>query len=64
MCLQLGKSRIGVNWAVFEQLVDRQVDFDLTKIFRIEIPQTFGSFLALQPPNDVIQNNTRVCVYL
>ena len=36
MCLQLGKSRIGVNWAVFEQLVDRQVDFDLTKIFALK----------------------------
>ena len=36
MCLQLGKSRTGVNWAVFEQLVDRQVDFDLTKIFALK----------------------------
>ena len=36
MCLQLGKSRVGVNWAVFEQLVDRQVDFHLTKIFGLK----------------------------
>ena len=36
MCLQLGKSRIGVNWAVFEQLIDRQVDFHLTKIFTLK----------------------------
>ena len=36
MCLQLGKSRIGVNWVVFEQLIDRQVDFHLTKIFTLK----------------------------
>ena len=36
MCLQLGKSRIGVNGAVFEQLVNRQVDFHLTKIFGLK----------------------------